>query len=179
MSAENVHIQQIRLRVAVIGGGIAGISTAAFLWKHQQFSMTVYERRDATFAEATAAIGIRTNGILIIKQLGMSRQEIQAVLGAGYKTYNLQEVEMSRSEVGDGLDCDGALWFVFRQDLKDVLLARVMCKHNEGEPMIVVYGSHVVRVEPEEGFVDFANGSRIEADLIVGTYESIRVEVDC
>ena len=99
MSAENVHIQQIRLRVAVIGGGIAGISTAAFLWKHQQFSMTVYERRDATFAEATAAIGIRTNGILIIKQLGISRQQIQTVLRAGYRTYNLQEEEMSRSEV--------------------------------------------------------------------------------
>ena len=45
---------------------------------------------------------------------------------------------------------------------------------------MVVYGSHVVRVEPEEGFVDFANGSRIKADLIVGTYEvCIRVEVDC
>ena len=67
-----------------------------------------------------------------------------------------------------------------RQDLKDALLARVMCKDNEGEPIMVVYGSHVVRVEPEEGFVDFANGSRIKADLIVGTYEvCIRVEVDC
>ena len=179
MSAENVHIQQRRLRVAVIGGGIAGIPTAVFSWKHQQFSITVYERRDATFVDATAAIGTRTNGILIIKRLGISRQEIQSVLGAGYGTYNLQEEEMSRSEVGDGLDCDGALWFVFRQDLKDALLARVMYKGNEGKPIKVVYGSHVVRDEPEEGFVDFANRSRIEADLIVDTYEFIRVEVDC
>jgi salicylate hydroxylase len=156
------------LSVAIIGSGIAGLSAAAILRKYPQFSITVYERRQADFKESSAAIGIRTNGISIVKQLGISREEICAVVGAGYRTYNLQEEEMSKSLVGDGPDGDGALWFVFRQDFKDALLDRVTGENGEGKPINVLYGTHVVRVEPEIGVVGFADGTSLKADLIIG-----------
>lgn len=157
-----------KLRVAVIGGGIAGLSAAAFLRKHPQYSITVYERRGADFKESSAALGIRTNGISIAKQLGISREEIRGVVGAGYRTYNIREEEMSKSRVGDGPDGDGALWFVFRQDFKDALLRRVTSESGGGELIRVLYGSHIVGVDPEAGVVKFADGTSVEADLIVG-----------
>lgn len=160
-----------RLRVAIIGGGIAGLSAAAFLRKHPQFSITVYERRDAGFLENSAAIGMRTNGISIVKQLGIGREEIRGVVGAGYRTYNIQEEEMSRSLVGEGPDGEGSLWFVFRQDLKDALLQRVTAEEGEGEPIKVLYESRVVGVDPEAGIVRFADGTSVETDLIIGEYE--------
>lgn len=75
---------------------------------------------------------------------------------------------MSKSWVGDGPDGDGALWFVFRQDFKDALLRRVIDEGGEGEPIKVLYGSHVVRVDPEAGVVEFADRAAVEADLIIG-----------
>lgn len=165
-------IPQSKLRIAVIGGGIAGLSAAAFLRKYPQFSITVYERREADFKESSAAIGIRSNGISVAKQLGISKEEIQAVVGAGYRTYNLQEEEMSKSLVGSGPDGDGALWFVFRQDFKDALLQRVTSEEGEWQSVKVLYGSHIVRVEPEAGVMEFADGSLVEADLIIGKHTS-------
>ena len=157
-----------KLRVAVIGGGIAGLSAAAFLRKHSQYSIIVYERRGADFTESSAAIGMRTNGISIAKQLGISREEICGVVGAGYRTYNIREEEMSKSRVGDGPDGDGALWFVFRQDFKDALLRRVTGEEGEGKPIRVLYDSHIVGVDAEAGVVKFADGTSVGADLIVG-----------
>lgn len=156
------------LRVTVIGGGIAGLAAAAFLRRHAQFNITVYERRDADFRENSAAIGMRTNGISIAKQLGITREEIRGVIGAGYRTYNIKEELMSRSLVGDGPDGEGALWFIFRQDLKDALLRRVTEESGVGKPIKVVYGSRVVRVDPEAGVVDFADGTSVASDLVIG-----------
>ncbi|KAH8721525.1 hypothetical protein GQ44DRAFT_761890 [Phaeosphaeriaceae sp. PMI808] len=157
-----------KLRVAIIGGGIAGLSIAAFLRKQSQYSVTVYERREADFKESSAAIGMRTNGISIAKQIGITREEIRAVAGAGYRSYNLQEEEMSKSLVGNGPDGDGALWFVFRQDFKDALVQKVTGQDGEGVPIKVLYGTHVVGVEPTTGVVEFADGMSVEADLIIG-----------
>lgn len=160
---------QSKLRVVIVGAGIAGLSFAAYLRKYPQFSVVVYERRGAKYKESSAAIGLRSNGISIAKQLGISREEIRAVIGTGYRTYNIHEEEMSKSDVSPGPDADGALWFVFRQDLKDALVKKVTSMEGEGEPIKIIQNGHVVKVDPEAGIVELSDGKTIEADLIVGT----------
>ncbi|KGO71656.1 Monooxygenase, FAD-binding [Penicillium expansum] len=157
-----------KLRVVIIGAGIAGLSAAAFLRKCPQYDITVHERRGKDFKESSAALGVGINGISILKQLGIKRNEIRAIMGAGYRTYNTQEEEMSKSQLGRGPDEDGTLWFVFRQDLKDVLLQRVTSEVGEGNPIKVLYGSCIVGVDPETGVVEFEDGTSIIADLIIG-----------
>lgn len=157
-----------RLRVAIIGGGIAGLSAAAFLRKHAQLSVTLYERRDAGFSETSAGIGIMRDGISIAKQLGIDREEVRGVRAAGFRTYNIREEEVSRSLEGDGPDGEGALWLIFRQDLRAALLRRVEDEKGVGQPVKVVYGSRVVGVDPEAGVLDFADGTSVESDLIIG-----------
>ncbi|KAI3399039.1 hypothetical protein diail_7839 [Diaporthe ilicicola] len=157
-----------KLRVAIIGGGIAGLAAAAFLRKHAQLIITVYERRDAGFSETSAGIGIMKNGIAIAKQLGIDREEARGVIGAGFRTYNTREEEVSKSLVGDGPDGEGALWLIFRQDLRDVLLRRVGDEEGVGQPVKMIYGSRVVGVDPEAGVIDFADGTSAESDLVIG-----------
>lgn len=159
-----------KLDIAIIGGGIAGLSAAALLRQYPQFNITVYERRESGFKESSAAIGLRSNGISIIKQLGINKEDIGAVVGAGYRTYNLQEEEMSKSLVGHGPDGDGTLWFVFRQDLKDLLLNKITCQDGKTKPPRVLYGRHIVRVEPEAGTVWFADDTFVTVDLVIGKY---------
>ncbi|KAF1949165.1 FAD/NAD(P)-binding domain-containing protein [Byssothecium circinans] len=164
----SVNIQSLhKLSIAIIGAGIVGLATAAFLRKHPRYSVTVYERRNAQLTENSAAIGIRTD-LPIVKQLGISRDEIDAVVCAGYRTYTVHEEQMSKSSVGDGPDGDGAMWLVIRQDLKDALLRRVTCREGDGEPIRIVYGSQVVNVDPDAGLVQFDNGTSAEVDLIIG-----------
>ncbi|KGO42547.1 Monooxygenase, FAD-binding [Penicillium expansum] len=129
-----------KLRVVIIGAGIAGLSAAAFLRKCPQYDITVHERRGKDFKESSAALG---------------------------------EEEMSKSQLGRGPDEDGTLWFVFRQDLKDVLLQRVTSEVGEGNPIKVLYGSCIVGVDPETGVVEFEDGTSIIADLIIGTFVAI------
>jgi len=160
-----------KLRVVVIGAGIGGLAAAAFLRKHPQYSVTVYERRGADFKESSAAFGMRVNGISIAKQLGITKEEIRTVVSAGYRTYNTKEELMSKSRLDEpGPDGEGALWLQFRQDFKNALLRRVTDEEGEGEPIRVLYGSQVTSVDPESGVVSFADGTTVKADLVIGTY---------
>ncbi|KAJ5984995.1 hypothetical protein N7499_008752 [Penicillium canescens] len=165
-----------KLRVAIIGSGIAGLSAAAFLRKNRHFNIIVYERRDADSQETSAAFGLGANGISIVKQLGIDREEIRGVVGAGYRTFNIHEKEISKSRVGYGQDGDSGLWLVYRQDLKDALLRRVTSGDGDGEAIKILYGCHIVNVDPEAGVVEFADGTSVEADLIIGA-DGIRSKV--
>lgn len=158
-----------KLRVAIIGGGIAGLSAAAFFRKYSQFDVTVYERRDDGYRENSAAIGLRENGISVVRQLDIDREEIRAVKGAGYRTYNVHEEMMSKSVLPDGPDGEDTHWFVVRQDLKDALLKRVVDEDGSGHhPIKVVCGSRVVGVDAEAGVVTFADGTSVTSELIIG-----------
>ncbi|KAG8163086.1 hypothetical protein KVR01_007564 [Diaporthe batatas] len=157
-----------RLSVSIIGGGIAGLSAAAFLRKHAQLSITIYERREAGFSETSAGIGVMKNGIAILKQLGIDREEVRGVIAAGWRTYNLQEEEVSTSLAGDGPDGEGNVWAIFRQDLRDALLRIVEDVKGDEQPVKVVYQSRVVGLDPEAGLVQFADGTSVKSDLIIG-----------
>ncbi|KAJ6086270.1 hypothetical protein N7486_010551 [Penicillium sp. IBT 16267x] len=163
-----VNTTPSKLRVAIIGGGIAGLAAAGFLRKHPQYIVTVYELRSEDWQESSAALGHQTNGSSIVEQLGITREEIRADTGSGYRTYNIREEQMSKGRVAVRPGGETGFRFVHRQDLKDALLRRVTGIEGEGEPIQVVYDSHIVEIEPELGILKFADRPSIEADLIIG-----------
>ncbi|KAJ5670985.1 hypothetical protein N7507_000112 [Penicillium longicatenatum] len=163
-----VNTTPSKLRVAIIGGGIAGLAAAGFLRKHPQYIVTVYELRSEDWQESSAALGLQTNGTSIVEQLGITRKEIRADTGSGYRTYNIREEQMSTGRVELRPDGETGFWFVHRQDLKDALLRKVTGIDGESEPIQVVYDSHIVEIEPELGILKFADRPSVEADLIIG-----------
>ncbi|KAJ6032588.1 hypothetical protein N7540_003320 [Penicillium herquei] len=157
-----------KLRAVIVGAGIAGLSVAAFLRRCPQYDVTIYERRSADFKETSAGLGVHINGINVLKRLGIGKEEIRAGICSGYRTYNVKEEQMSKSQLDHGPDGDGRLWLVFRQDLKNILLEKVTGNTGEGDPIHVIYGCQIASIEPEAGVVKFDDGTSITADLIIG-----------
>ncbi|KAJ6014166.1 hypothetical protein N7540_008757 [Penicillium herquei] len=163
-----ISVIPAKLNIAIVGGGIAGLAAAAFLRKYRQYNVKLYELRGADWEESSAALGLQTNGTSIVEQLGITREEIRGVTGAGYRTYNLQEEQMSKGLVTVRPGGETGFWFVHRQDLKDALLHRVTSEDGEGEPVEVIYDSRIVEINPEAGVLKFSDRSPVEVDLIIG-----------
>ncbi|KAJ6150743.1 hypothetical protein N7470_007337 [Penicillium chermesinum] len=143
------------IEVAIVGGGIAGLAAAAFLRKYPQYNITIFERRREDDEEHSSGLALRDGGKAIMKKLGITREEVGASPGAGYRTYTINE---------DLLAKVGCL----KGDLKDALFRRATSEDGKGKPAKIVYNSHIVRVDPDTGTIHFANATSIHADLIIG-----------
>ena len=73
----------INLEVAIIGAGIAGLSSALLLNK-LGFDVEVFEKGTSIKSEG-AGIQITSNGLFVLKQLNLDRQAVEA----GLKPKNL------------------------------------------------------------------------------------------
>lgn len=159
-----------QLRVAIVGGGIAGLSAAGFLRKYPQYSVTVYELRSEDWLETAAALGLQTNGTAIVEQLGITRKDVLGVMGAGYRTYNLKEEQVSKGRVPIRPDGETGFWFTHRQDLKDALFNKATGE-GEGQPAKMVYDSHITEIDAESGILKFSDRPSEQVDLIIGKVE--------
>ncbi|KAE8324243.1 hypothetical protein BDV39DRAFT_208089 [Aspergillus sergii] len=59
-----------KLRIAIVGGGMAGLTAAIALQKHPQVDVQIYERAKE-FKEIGASIGISPNGLRTLEKLGV------------------------------------------------------------------------------------------------------------
>ncbi|KAH9233270.1 hypothetical protein K456DRAFT_1725351 [Colletotrichum gloeosporioides 23] len=156
------------LRVAIIGGGIAGLAAARVL--REQHDVTVYERNASDTAEAGAAVGLGPNGTKMAKSLGLTKESLKAVVSSGFRTFDQTGALLKESR----MDCAKAFgsewWMVHRQDLKDALFEAATGEGSEwpGKPAKIVFKSRVENVDPENGLIQLGDGSIVEADLIIG-----------
>jgi salicylate hydroxylase len=58
------------LTIAIVGGGIGGLSAAIALRQHPGIQVQVYERA-SEFQEVGALIGLAPNGLRILEKLGV------------------------------------------------------------------------------------------------------------
>lgn len=169
------------LRVAIIGGGIAGLAAARVL--REQHDVTVYERNASDTAEAGAAVGLGPNGTKMAKSLGLAKESLKAVVSSGFRTFDQTGALLKESR----MDCAKAFgsewWMVHRQDLKDALFEAATGEGSEwpGKPAKIVFKSRVENVDPENGLIQLGDGSIVEADLIIGmnhSYIALQVETN-
>ncbi|KAF4468139.1 FAD binding domain [Fusarium albosuccineum] len=86
-----------RLRIAIIGAGIAGLAAALTLRKRHD--VTIYERNLPSTPEAAGGLGLGPNGTKMCKELGLAKEDIGGVSLKGFKTWNkegklIKEVEV-------------------------------------------------------------------------------------
>lgn len=152
-------------RVAIVGGGIAGLVTATIL-HGRGVDCRVYER-SPVFGAVGAGIQLSPNGMRILHRLGLAN----ALARTGVRA---RAIETRRWLDGEpiattphGADCEklyGAPYcLIHRADLQRCLLSVVP----EG---VVELGRSCVRVveRPDEVELHFADGHVVSADLVIG-----------
>ena len=152
------------LRIAIIGGGIAGASIANAL-ESKGMDYKLYEQAPE-FSEVGAGIGIRTPSIVALKKWGLYEElvavteespRMQVVMGDDTV---LLEDEWPELKDMDGMSINTRL--IHRADLIDVLFAKL--------PKDKLYLNHrAVNAKEFDSFVEieFDNGNKIEADIVI------------
>ena len=153
------------MSIAILGGGVAGVSTAIAL-KQKGFDVSVYERRQ-TESNIGAGIVIWPNAAFVLENLGVLN-EIKAV--SGYPT-KMQRLSHTGEKLGSiNIESINKIMgypscSILRTDFQSILISKL------NELGISVKYDHEVtqiRTEYEKAVVHFKNGETISPDIIVG-----------
>ncbi|KAF4547647.1 FAD-binding domain-containing protein 67 [Elsinoe fawcettii] len=153
------------LKVAIIGGGIAGLAAAVVLRKSH--NVTIYDANSIGLEEPSNALGLGPNGSRMIQLLGLGDLDVKACTITGYKTWT-KEMHLIYNQNMDYQRYTGSnSWTVYRKDLKDALHNAATASHR-GRPVTIIHDKEVVQVDPDAGILDFSDGTEAQADLIIG-----------
>ncbi len=159
------HISNNRPRIAVIGGGIAGLTVAASLLR-AGIECTVYEQA-TVFADAGAGIQLAPNSARILHRLGLAGAlERRATRAHAIETRRWQDgAPLARTELGASCaERYGAPYYLIqRADLHRSLLELL-------PPGVVRHSAACTAVEerPDGVTLRFADGTSEEAGVVVG-----------
>ncbi|KAJ3922680.1 salicylate hydroxylase [Lentinula edodes] len=166
VSSTNPNFKQ--LRVAVIGGGLGGLSAAVAL-RRAGHLVEIYERRDFN-VEVGASISCAANGTQWLREWEVDIPDMKPVIlmklvmrdwetGRILNQYNLDRYEEEWGNVYNMLH---------RQDMHATLLKTATSPEGKGTPCIVKIDHICETVDSEAGTVTFKNGVTVKADIIIG-----------
>jgi salicylate hydroxylase len=156
----------VSLRIAVVGGGIGGLATAAFL-RRAGLSATVYEQADE-ISEIGAGLVVAPNAVRLLRRLGRFElfRETAVPLEVGWEFRRWQDGRVLFSQ-RMGAECERLYgewcYTAHRADLLDTLLSAA----GEHRPRL---GARCVGVRHRdaEAELSFADGSTVTADVVIG-----------
>jgi salicylate hydroxylase len=161
---------QNKLRVIIIGSGLAGLTAARILREHHH--VTVYERGDQTAATGGQGISISPNAVKILERIGYDREKAGAVPIYGYRSYDKEgnvkkdhEVDLKTRYGADQLTQKRS---DFRDELMRLATAPSVELEIKGNPAHIVYDTKVVDLDAEEGRITLGDGTTAEADVVIG-----------
>jgi salicylate hydroxylase len=164
------------LRVAIIGGGIAGSSTAVAL-KSKGIRADVYEQAPA-FIEVGAGIGVRPPSVRAINKWGLKEDLEKVSVESRYMEIIAGDDQVLIRETWPVLTDDKSEAYsrlIHRADLLDTLVAHIPADQlhlNHRVTEVIDHGDYAE--------VKFENGKTIEADIVVaadGIHSPIRRQV--
>ncbi|KAH8691269.1 hypothetical protein BGW36DRAFT_419792 [Talaromyces proteolyticus] len=155
------------LRVIVIGAGIAGLTAAAAL-RRAGHVVDIFEQSNFS-NELGAAIHVGPNATRALSSLGYDPARLRGVQCSGMALYNSNGDLIVDNHYYDMKDRYGSPWYLaHRVDLHNEIRSLAFGGEYNGLKPKLHLASKVVKIEAEEGIVHLADGTRYEADLIVG-----------
>jgi FAD-dependent urate hydroxylase len=154
------------MKVAILGGGVAGVSSAIAL-KQKGFDVNVYERHGSA-TNIGAGIVLWPNASYVLEQLGVLRG-IEAV--SGYPT-SMRRLSHTNEDLGaiDIRTINDHMGYpslaILRTDFQNILITKLVSLG------VAIRYAHAVTdigtVDPGQAEVHFGNGSTITADVVIG-----------
>jgi salicylate hydroxylase len=154
------------MKIAIVGAGMGGLTTALALHRHGLKDVIVLERTPE-FAEVGAAVQVSNNGARVLLHYGLKRDlEVYACKSEGtwYRDLGTDD-ELYNCRLGEwGEQHYGAPYYqIHRADLH-----RILCENIPAG--WIKTSTHVtgVQVTSEGPVLDFANGQKLAADVVIG-----------
>lgn len=153
------------MKIAILGGGVAGVSTAIAL-KQKGFDVTVYERHK-TETNIGAGIVVWPNATYVLEKLGIVNQ-IKAV--SGYPT-KMQRLSHTGENLGS-IDIEAInqimgypSFSILRTDFQNILISKL---NQLG--ISINYDHEVTQIQLKEKTtkIHFKNGKITSSDIIIG-----------
>ena len=168
----------LQLNVAVVGGGIAGLTTALALRRHGHV-VTVVES-SSWLREAGAAVGIPPNASRVLTELGLDlKEDVKVAVLRSTKAYSFTKTDHPPKfgDNGDGhhvpwanrLKALGLLDFFYfghRVDVHDAIKNKCVSADGSGTPVKVILASRVLAFDPS-GTIKLHDGQQMHADLVI------------
>lgn len=155
------------LDVAVLGGGLGGLSAAIAL-RRAGHNVKIYERYDYA-GEVGASLSCASNGGKWLHEWEVDPFEAKPVILKNlirhdWKTGEVQGVY----SLGDYKEKFGFPYYNFhRVDIHNVLKKYATSKEGKGTPCELIVNHKAVKVDYESGYIKFENGNEVTADLII------------
>ena len=150
-----------RLRAAIVGGGIGGLSAANALLR-RGIDVTVFEQAQA-LGEVGAGVFIFPNGLRQLERMGLQEAlaKVGANVGKGSEYYRMDGTVVGQVLTADSSGWNG-LYGMHRADLLGVLADTL-------PTTAIRTGHHCVGFEQNAvaARLKFANGNTVEADIVI------------
>lgn len=154
------------MKIAILGGGVAGISSAIAL-KQKGFDVNVYERHESA-SNIGAGIVVWPNAAFVLEQLGVL-SEIKSV--SGYPT-RMRRLSSAGEDLGS-IDIEAInrhmgypSLSILRRDFQGILISKL-----ESLGVAIQYGHTVTSIETTNSGkteVHFQNGLKVAPDVVIG-----------
>jgi salicylate hydroxylase len=158
-----------RLRIIIVGGGIAGLTSAIALRAPNRQIIVLEQSR--LNREIGALISLQPNASRIMETtwgLGAEMEQARGMVDEGLRIYDTDGSLVNEIPLLSKTEYGGSRIVHHRNDLHEALKSAATSNHRNGEPATIQVSSRVISCDAREGKVTLESGQVLTADVIIG-----------